>query len=121
MKRHKGNNIKLTTEIKNYVKGFLENKRCVTSLEIRNKINKEFKIDISVRSINRFRQKNKLSLAWPPKKNCSWNKSRASELVIALSLQTGLIDTISEFIYRRAQNKRRTKQFRESVLFKKDY
>jgi len=120
-KRHQGNNTKLTTEIKNYVKGFLENKRSTTSLEIKNKIKKEFKIDISVRSINRFRQANKLSLILPPKENCSLDESGASELVIALSLQTGLIDTISEFIYRRVQNKRRTKQFRESVLFKKDY
>lgn len=119
--RSKGNNGKLSDSIKSYVKGFLDNKRHTTSFEIKNIVENEFQVAISVRSINRFRQENNLSFTPLERNNDPWSESGASEVVIALALQTGLIETISDFIYRRVQNKKRTKQFRENALLKKDH
>jgi len=118
-KRSKGNNSKFTNEIKSYVKGFLENRGYIKSTEVQNKIKKEFKVEISIRSINRFRQQNNLTHFQGD--NNSWDESGASEVVIALALQTGLVDIISDFIYRQVENKKRTKQFQDSVLLKKDH
>ncbi len=120
-KRSQGNNLKFTDGIKNYMRGFLENKQNVTSLEIADKIKKEFNVDISVRSINRFRQENNLSLTRLPKVESSWNESGASEVVVALSFETGLIDVISDFIYQFVQNKKKTNEFFQSAFIKKEH
>jgi len=117
--RNKGNCLKFTDKIKTFLKGLLDNKRNLPSSEIHGKIRNEFKVLISVRAINRFRQENNLSFVRSEKKS-PLLESGASEIVVAIALHTGLISEFTEFIYHRVQNKKRTKQFKQSLLMEKD-
>ena len=119
-KRCQGNNLKFTHEIQNYVKGFIEAKGNVESLEIQAKIQETFQVTVSIRSINRYRQLNNLKNV-PVMKEGVWDESGASELVIALALQSGFIDTISGCINKLIQNKKKTKRYKQSVGLKKDH
>jgi len=117
--REQGNRLKFTDRIKTYIKGVLDNNRSISSSEIKNKIDKEFEIAISVTAINRFRQGSNLSLVRPDKEN-TFEESGASEVPVAIALHTGLISMFADFIYNCVQKKRKTKQFKQSLLIGKD-
>ena len=117
--REQGNRLKFTDKIKTYIKGVLDNNRSITSSEIKTKIDNEFEISISVTAINRFRQENNLSLVRLDKES-TLEASGAAEMAVAIALHTGQISEFADFIYNRVQNKKRTKQFRQSFLMEKD-
>jgi len=119
-RRIKGNHQKITEEIKNYILGLVDNKRDVTSIEIGDKIKNRYAVDISIAAINEFRRQNnarRISI----KKDVELQESGASEVVVALAIQSGLISTFSEFIYDRVQKKRGTKEFKDSISKSKDH
>ncbi len=60
--RNKGNHLKFTEEIKNFVKGLLNRDRSITSEDVEKEINKEFGTSISITVINDFRRENNLTL-----------------------------------------------------------
>ena len=118
--RSKGNNLKFTSGMKNFVKSLLENNRSISSSEVQNAIENEFGIAISNTVINDFRRENDLSWIRPTKERQPLNESGASEIAIALALDTGLIDAITDSICLCVQKKRESETFKESVLIQKD-
>jgi transposase len=115
--RSKGNHLKFTNEMKNFVKGLLEYNRSMTSSEVQNAIKNEFGIAISNTVINDFRRENDLS--W--RRHNSLNESGASEIQIALALGSGLIDTIADSICHCVQRKRESETFKKSASIQKDH
>jgi len=118
-KRIKGNNLKLTPEVQSYIKGLIETNRSIKSLEIEYLVRKEFNVDISRTTINGFRKEN--NLIWIRAKKELVSKSSGGEILIALALYIGLIDKITDFLYQKIQNKKRTKMYRESSKLAKDH
>jgi transposase len=117
-KRINGNNLKLTPEIQSYIKGLIDTNRSIKSLEIENLVRKEFNLDISRNTINCYRKEN--NLIWVPSEKESVSKSGFGKILIALALHTGLIDKITDLLYQKIQNKKRTKMYRESSKLVKD-
>ena len=115
--RSKGNNLKFTDEMKSFVKGLLKHNRSLTSTEVQNAIKNEFKTAISNTVINDFRREH--DLIWSV--YASENESGASEMVVALALNSGLIDAITDSIYWCAQKKKESDVFKESELIQKDH
>ena len=115
--RGKGNNLKFTNEMKNFVKGLLAYNQSMTSPEVQNAVKNEFGIAISNTVINDFRREN--DLIWR-----SYNplgESGSAEIVIALALDTGLIETITDSLCRYVQKKRESRAFKESAVIQKDH
>src|SRR3989304_3786513 len=56
--RNKGNHLKFTEEIKNYVKGLLNRDRSRPSEDVENETNKESGASMSITGINDFRREN---------------------------------------------------------------
>ncbi len=119
--RGKGNNRKFTKEVKNFVKGLLDYNQSITSSEVKNAIKNEFWIAISNTVINDFRRENDLSWIRPESDRKPLDESGASEIAIALALDTGLIDAIADSICLRVQKKRESEAFKESALIQKDH
>jgi len=119
--RSKGNNLKFTITMKNFVKSLLETNRSISSSEVQNAIKNEFGISISNTVINDFRRENDLSWIRPKRERKPLNESGASEIAIALAFDTGLIDAITDAIWLCVQKKKESEAFKESVLIQKDY
>ncbi|MBU4223357.1 MAG: helix-turn-helix domain-containing protein [Euryarchaeota archaeon] len=92
--RSKGNHLKFTDEIKNFVKGLLNHNQSIISEDIQRVIQNEFGTSISIIMINNFRRENNLCLILPQKEQ-PLKESGASEIAIALALETGIIDVIT--------------------------
>jgi transposase len=119
--RSKGNHLKFTNEMKNFVKGLLEYNRSISSSEVQNAIKNEFGIAISNTVINNFRRENDLCWVRPKREHKPLNESGASEIAIALALGAGLIDAITDSICLYVQKKRESQGFKESALIQKDH
>jgi len=115
--RRNGNNLKFSDEMKSFVKGLLKHNLSLTSTEVQNTIKNEFKTTISNTVINDFRREH--DLIWSV--YASVNESGASEMVVALALNCGLIDAITDSIYWCAQKKKESDVFKESELIQKDH
>jgi transposase len=96
--RGEGNNLKFTNEMKTFVKGLLGYNQSITSSEVKNAIENEFGIAISNTVINDFRRENDLSWIRPESDRKPLDESGASEIAIALALDTGLVDAIADSI-----------------------
>ena len=118
--RSKGNNLKFTNEMKFFTKGLLKTQRTLTASEVIKVIEKEFEVSISEPTINNFRRENNLEWIRPEKKPRPWNRSGASEIPIALALGTGIIETISDMIYKYVQNMKESESFQNSIEIEKD-
>jgi len=118
--RGEGNNLKFTNEMKSFVKGLIEYNQSITSTEVQNAIKNEFGTVITNTVINDFRRDNDLSWIRPEKDQTPLNESGASEIAIALALDIGLIDAITDAICLRVQKKRESETFKESALIQKD-
>ena len=119
--RSKGNNLKFTDEMKGFVKGLLEYNWSMTSAEVQNAIENKFEIVISNTAINDFRRENGLSWIRPESGYTPSYESGASEISIALALDTGLIDVITDSICLCVQKKRGSVIFKESARLEKDH
>ncbi|MEA2051530.1 MAG: hypothetical protein U9O90_01730 [Euryarchaeota archaeon] len=116
--RSKGNNLKFTNELKSFVKKILEYKRSMTSTDVQNAIKNEFGVIISNTVIKNFRRENDLSLR---NYHNPLNESGASEIPIALAIDTGLIDAIADSICQCVQRKRESQTFKKSAAIQKDH
>lgn len=111
--RSKGNNLKFTITMKDFVKSLLETNRSISSSEVQNAIKNEFGISIPSTVINDFRRENDLSWICPKRERKPLNESGASEIAIALAFDTDLIDAITEQSGRackRRKNPRRSRK-----------
>ena len=120
--RSKGNNLRFTIEMQNFVKGLLKNKRSMKNLKVQDTIQDEFGIAICNTTIKNFRRENNLNRIRPTNR-CSSPPydSGASEIVVALALGTGFIDTIANSIYQHVQKKRDSSVFKNSIEIQKDH
>jgi len=119
--RSKGNHLKFTKEIRDFVKGLLKYNQTMTSRDVQNAIKNEFGITISNTVIKDYRRENDLSWIRPKSDHNPLYESGASEIPIALALGTGLIDTITDSICLCVQKKRESEAFKESALIQKDH
>jgi tRNA(Ile)-lysidine synthase TilS/MesJ len=118
--REEGTNRIFTRDIQNYVKGMLQINRSIPSSEVKNVIANEFNKLISETVINDFRRENNLTWIHPNINKEIWQKSGAAEIIIALALKSGYIDTIAQFIYTFAQNLKEIDKYQNSELIEKD-
>jgi transposase len=118
--RNKGNNLKLTDEIKIFVKGLIIQNQSITSEAIQGIIQNEFGTSISITLIDNFRRENNLSLISPQTEQ-PFKESGASEIAIALAMETGIIDAITDSICFGVENTKKTDKFKESAYNPKDH
>lgn len=114
--RGRGNHRKVTKEVKSFVKGLLESHGSMPSLEVQRAIHNEFGLVLSTRRIHDVRREPGVRGA---KNSCQ--ESGASEMVIALALASGFIETITDAIYQHVQQQRASEKFRDSFLLPKDH
>ena len=119
--RSKGNNLKFTNDIKSFVKGLIVYNRSMTSTEIQNTIKNEFGTTISNTAIKNYRRDNDLDWIHPEIDLATSNESGASEMAVALALDIGLIDTISDSICQCIANKKESEMFKESASIQRDH
>jgi transposase len=119
--RNKGNHLKFTEEIKNFVKGLLNRDRSLTSEDVQKEINKEFGTSISITVINDFRRENNLILIRIKENISPVKESGASEIVMALAMETGIIDAITDSICFAVKNMRESQKFKQGASNPKDH
>jgi len=115
-RRIQGNNVKFTKEMKSFVKGLLESNLSMPALEVQTAIHKEFGIVLSTRGINDFRRAHNLR-----RTANVFQESGASEMLIALTVASGFIDSITDAVYQSVQQKRTSTSFWESRLMPRDH
>ena len=119
--RNKGNHLKFTEEIKNFIKGLLNRDRSLTSEDVETEINKEFGTSISITVINDFRRENNLTLIRIKENISPIKESGASEIVMALAMETGIIDAITDSICFAVEKMRESQKFKLSASNPKDH
>jgi transposase len=119
--RSKGNNLKFTEEMKNFVKGLLAHDLSMTAAEVQEAIKKESGAVISTPVIRTFRRENGLNWTRTGKDPRPLLESVAAEMIIALALGTGLIDAITDSICACVEKKQESKAFKESVSLPADH
>src|SRR3990170_4543700 len=118
--RSQGNNLKFTDEIKIFVKGLIIQNQSITSEVIQEIIQNDFGISISINLINNFRRDNNLSLISPQMEQ-PFKESGASEIAMALAMETGIIDAITDSICFAIEKMRESQKFKESASNPKDH
>jgi len=119
--RNKGNHLKFTEEIKNFVKGLLNRDPSLTSEDVQKETNKEFGISISITVINDFRRENNLKLIRINENISPIKESGASEIAMALAMETGIIDALTDSICFAVEKMRESQKFKESASNPKDH
>jgi transposase len=119
--RNKGNHLKFTEEIKTFVKGLLNRDRSLTSEDVQTEVNKEFGLSISITVINDFRRENNLTLIYTIEKIIPVKESGASEIAMALAMESGIIDALTDSISFAVEKMRESKKFKESTSNPKDH
>lgn len=114
--RIQGKNVKFTKEMKSFVKGLLESNLSMPALEVQAAIHKECGIVLSTTGINDFRRAHNLR-----RTANVFQESGASEMLIALAVASGFIDSITDAIYQSVQQKRTSTSFWESRLMPSDH
>jgi len=118
--RSQGNNLKFTDEIKIFVKGLIIQNQSITSEVIQEIIQNDFGISISINLINNFRRDNNLSLISPQMEQ-PFKESGASEIAMALAMETGIIDAITDSICFAVEKMRESQKFKKSTSNPKDH
>jgi hypothetical protein len=114
--RSQGNHVKFTQEMKGFVKGLLASNPSMASSEVQRIVEHEFGVTISMSVLNEFRREQNLR-----RRPGSWQESGASELLIALALASGIIETLTDAIYQVVQQERTSERFRTSDARPKDH
>lgn len=114
--RSQGNHVKFTDEMKHFVKGVLAYHRSMPSSDVHQAIIQEFGVSVSLTVLHDFRRAHELS-------RCpdTGQKSGASELLIALALESGFIETFTDVIYQHVQRKKASERFTNSVSLPPDH
>jgi transposase len=114
--RSQGHNVKFTKEMKSFVKGLLELNCSMTSSEVQRALQREFGILLSITGINDVRREYGLQ-----RTEQTFQESGASELVIALALASGFIETMTDAIVQHVQHKRASESFGKSLTMPNDH
>ncbi len=114
--RSHGNSVKFTCDMKHFVKDLLSSHRSLTSSEVQQALAHEFGATISLTVMNDFRRAHDVIRAQEV-----FQESGASEMLIALVLDSGFINTITDVIYQHVQRKKTSDSFRESVTKPNDH
>ncbi len=114
--RRQGNHTKVTQEVKSFMTGLLESHRSMPSSQVQRVLLNEYGIVLSTRRIKTFRQEHGLRGL-----ENSFQESGGAEVVIALALATGFIETITDAIYQHVQQQGASKRFRTSLSMPKDH
>jgi len=118
--RNKGNHLKFTDKMKNFIKGLLNQNQSMTSEDVQKVIENEFGTSISITVINDFRRESNLSRV-SPQKDQPLMESGASEIAIALAIDTGIINVLTVSICFGVEKIRESERFKESASNPKDY
>jgi hypothetical protein len=108
-RRTQGNAVKFTTDMRSFVKGRVEYNRSMPSSEVQEALEQEFGVTMSLSTITDFRRKAGLQGSHPV-----FQESGAAELLIALALESGFIDTFTEAISHAVQQQRASAHFEHS-------
>jgi hypothetical protein len=114
--RHQGNHTKLTPEVKSFMRGLLESHRSMPSSQVQRALLSQYGIVLSTRRINTFRQEHGLRGF-----GGDFQESGGAEVVMALGLASGFIETLTDAIYQHVQQQGVSKQFRSSLSMPKDH
>jgi len=114
--RGHGNRVKFTGDMKNFVKGMLSSHRSLTSKVVQQALTKEFGVSISQTVINDAQRVHDLIRIQE-----IVQESGASEMLIALALDSGFINTITDIIESHVRQLKASISFRESVSKPKDH
>jgi len=114
--RSHGNHVKFTQEMKGFVKGLLVSTPSTASSDVQSIIEREFGVTISMSVLNAFRREQNLR-----RDSGSWQESGAAELLIALALASGLIETLTDAIARAVQQERTSERFNTSAARPRDH
>ncbi|MCP4404536.1 MAG: hypothetical protein GY801_45450 [bacterium] len=79
-------------------------------------LEQKFGMAVSVMVMNEFRQERDLG-----RRQGSWQESGASEMLIALALANGVLDTLTDAIYQHVQRQRASERFQESRSMPRDH
>lgn len=121
-KRQDGNSTKLIQPIKDYIKFTVKEDKSISSSQVAEKIQKEFKTKISRQSINNYRKSVGLIRESPSKENqYQRQESGGGEIITSLALYTNLIDVFTQTIQKCVNEVKQLASFEEAKGFKKDY
>jgi hypothetical protein len=121
-KRQDGNSTKLIQPIKDYIKFTVKEDKSISSSQVAEKIQKEFKTKISRQSINNYRKSVGLIRESPSKENqYQRQESGGGEIITSLALYTNLIDLFTQTIQKCVNEVTQLPSFEEAKGFKKDY
>ncbi len=118
--RSKGNHLKFDEEMKNFVTGLLNQNPSLTSKEVQELIKNEFEKSISITVINDFRREGNMGRI-TPQESQPLMESGASEIAIALAMETGIIDALTDSISFGIENTKKSDKFKESESNPKDH
>jgi hypothetical protein len=121
-KRQDGNSTKLIQPIKDYIEFTVKEDKSISSSQVAEKIQKEFKTKISRQSINNYRKSVGLIKESPSKeKQYQRQESGGGEIITSLALYTNLIDLFTQTIQKCVNEVKELPSFEEAKGFKKDY
>ena len=121
-KREEGNYTKLTQRIKDYIAAIVKEDPTVSAKRLQNKIQNQFKEDISRASINNFRKSIGLTREKPPKgSDYKTQRSGGGEIFTSLAFFSGIIDLFTKTIVERINEVRESSLFLQNQVVRKDY
>ncbi len=114
--RSRGNNMRFTNDMRNFVSGMPSCNQSVTCSEIRHALKDEFGVVISKTVLNDFRREQEIR----PIRN-GLQESGACEMLIALAPDSGFIRTVTDVICQHVRQMRASGAFRASLSMPKDH
>ncbi len=95
--------------MKSFVKGLIEYQRTMPSSKVQEALEQECGVSICLSAIQDFRRRAAIQRSQPV-----FQESGAAELLIALALESGFIDTLTDAIYHAVQQQRASEHFEHS-------
>jgi len=119
-KREDGNYKKLNQIIKDYIIIITKNDPYISTMDLRSKIQKEYKITISKSSLNDFRKSEGVKRKRPDKiEEYEFQRSGGGEIITGLAFFSGIINLFTEIIMERVNEVRQSETFLKNK--KKDH
>ena len=121
-KREEGNYTKLTQRIKDYIAAIVKADSTISAKQLQNKIQNQFKEDISRTSINNFRKSIGLTREKPPEESdYKVQQSGGGEIFTSLAFFSGIIDLYTKTIVKRINEVRESSLFSQNKAVRKDH
>jgi transposase len=121
-KREDGNYKKLTQSIKDYIIIITKNDPIISTMDLRSRIQEEYKITISKSSLNDFRKSKELTRKIPDKiEEYKPRRSGGGEIITGLAFFSGIIKLFTEIIMERVNEVRQSETFLKNKNKRKDH